>query len=84
MFSPARIMIVWLLFKKNFFKIVIYPLYLSDHENKWTCQEGHKNDIKCISKSFKTLCNFLYIKKYWFFRALSAKFTSVKIQILYI
>lgn len=42
-----------------FKKMVICPLYLSDDENKWTCQVGHRN-LKYISKSSLTFYVVFY------------------------
>lgn len=35
------------------------PLLFFGDENKWTCEVGHKNGIKCITKSLIILCIFL-------------------------
>lgn len=41
------------------FYLFTFPLLFFDDEHKQTCQVGHKNDMKCISKSLIILCILL-------------------------
>ena len=41
------------------FYLFTFPLLFFDDENKRTCQVGHKNGMKCISKSLIILCILL-------------------------
>ena len=41
------------------FYLFTFPLLFFDDENKWTCQMGHKNGMKCVSKSLIVLCILL-------------------------
>ena len=41
------------------FYLLTFPLLFFDDENKRTCQVGHKNGMKCISKSLIILCILL-------------------------